>query len=147
MTITVLKKTMRLAVTGIAILLSYPCSAQAFADSTMLIRIAEIQIDSNYTAEYHAILQEEASLSMQLEPGVICILPMHDKKNKTIIRILEIYADQQAYESHLKTKHFLKYKEETLPMVKSLHLPDLQLIDPQSLPLIFAKQATSNKGD
>ncbi len=41
------------------------------------------------------------------------------------IRILEVYANQEAYEAHLQTPHFLKYKEGTAGMVKSLRLIDV----------------------
>lgn len=123
-----------------------PKSKAQIANSStpLLVRIAEIQIDSNYVDEYHAILQEEAALSMKLEPGVICIFPMYDKKDVTQIRILEIYANQEAYQNHLKTPHFLKYKNETSHMVKSLKLPDMQMIDPESLALIFEKSALAH---
>ena len=36
--------------------------------------------------------------------------------------VIEGYADQAAYEAHLATPHFLKYKAETAGMVKSLRL-------------------------
>jgi hypothetical protein len=36
----------------------------------------------------------------------------------------EIYADKEAYQSHLQTAHFKKYKEGTVKMVKSLKLID-----------------------
>lgn len=39
--------------------------------------------------------------------------------------ILEIYADRAAYESHITTPHFRKYKEGTLDMVLSLELVDV----------------------
>jgi quinol monooxygenase YgiN len=35
---------------------------------------------------------------------------------------MEIYADQAAYEAHLKSSHFLKYKTATATMVRSLTL-------------------------
>lgn len=38
------------------------------------------------------------------------------------IRILEVYASQAAYEAHLRTPHFLKYKEGSAAMVLSLNL-------------------------
>ena len=41
------------------------------------------------------------------------------------IRILEVYADRAAYETHLTTTHFLKYKEGTGGMVKALRLVDV----------------------
>ena len=38
------------------------------------------------------------------------------------VRIFETYKDQAAYESHLQSPHFKKYKETTHGMVKSLKL-------------------------
>jgi quinol monooxygenase YgiN len=105
----------------------------------MMIRLSEIEIDSNYLKEYNLILQEESRASVQLEPGVIAIYPMYQKQNPTQIRILEIYANREAYESHLKTPHFQKYKTSTLKMVKALKLVDMDNIDPQTIGEIFRK--------
>ena len=104
-----------------------------------MIRISKIKMDSNYVKEYNSILKEESRESMKLEPGVISIYPMYEKENPTQVRILEIYADRNAYESHLKTSHFQKYKTTTLKMVKSLKLIDMQPIDEQSMVEIFRK--------
>ena len=105
----------------------------------MMIRISEIEIDSNYLKEYNAILQEESRASVQLEAGVIAIYPLYQKENPTQIRILEIYANRKAYEAHLKTPHFKKYKTTTLNMVKSLKLVDMDNIDSQRMAEIFRK--------
>ena len=105
----------------------------------MMIRISEIEIDSNYLNEYNNILQKESRASVQLEPGVIAIYPMYQKEHPTQIRILEIYANRKAYELHLKTPHFHKYKTSTLKMVKTLKLVDMDNIDYQSMGEIFRK--------
>lgn len=105
----------------------------------MMIRISEIEIDSNYLKEYKAILKEESRVSIQLEPGVIAIYPMYQKANPMQIRILEIYANREAYEAHLKTPHFQKYKTSTLKMVKSLKLVDMNTIDSETMVDIFRK--------
>ena len=105
----------------------------------MMIRISEIEIDSNYLKEYNSILQEESRASVQLEAGVIAIYPLYKKENPTQIRILEIYANRKAYEAHLKTPHFQKYKTTTLKMVKSLKLVDMDNIDSQTMAEIFRK--------
>lgn len=105
----------------------------------MMIRISEIEIDSSYLEEYKHILQEESRASVLLEPGVIAIYPMYQKENPTQIRILEIYENRKAYESHLKTTHFLKYKTSTLNMVKSLKLVDMDNIDSPTMAGIFRK--------
>jgi len=105
----------------------------------MMIRLSEIEIDSNYLEEYNSILQEESRASVQIEAGVIAIYPMFEKENPTQIRILEIYANREAYEEHLKTPHFQKYKTSTLKMVKTLKLVDMVNIDSQSMIEIFRK--------
>ncbi|MCF8335897.1 MAG: antibiotic biosynthesis monooxygenase [Bacteroidales bacterium] len=105
----------------------------------MLIRIAEIEIDSSHLDEYIAILKEESEASVRKEPGVISIFPMFQKENPAEIRILEIYANKEAYEAHLKTQHFKHYKKETREMVKSLKLIDMQAIDEDTMPVIFKK--------
>ena len=50
------------------------------------------------------------------------------KDHPAQIRIFETYADQAAYEAHLQTPHFKKYKSETQTMVKSLKLTETTLI-------------------
>ena len=105
----------------------------------MLVRISEIEIDADYLEEYKAILKEEAEASVRLEPGVISIFPMYQKENPTEVRILEIYASREAYESHLKTPHFQKYKTTTLKMVKSLKLVDMEAMDAGTMTRIFRK--------
>ena len=106
---------------------------------TMIIRIAEIEIDSLYLDEYISILKEESEASVRLEPGVICIYPMFQKENPTQIRLLEIYSGEDAYASHLETPHFKHYKTTTQKMVKSLKLVDMESIDAETMAKIFKK--------
>ncbi len=122
----------------ITLILLTSCNVSAQKNS-MMIRISEIEIDSNYLEEYKTILIEESRASMELEPGVISIYPMYQKENPTQVRILEIYADREAYESHLKTPHFQKYKTTTRKMVKSLKLIDMEALDKETMPEIFRK--------
>lgn len=51
---------------------------------------------------------------------------MQQLRNDCQIRILEIYASQEAYQHHIKTQHFQTYKQGTLNMVKSLDLVDMR---------------------
>lgn len=104
-----------------------------------MIRLSEIQIEPEYLEEYLSILKEEVRASVELEPGVISIFPMYQKENPTQIRILEIYADEDAYRTHLESPHFKHYKTTTLNMVKSLNLIDMNYIDEATMPLVFKK--------
>lgn len=110
-----------------------------FDSDAMIIRLSEIEVDPNHLQEYRAILTEEASASVKLEHGVISIFPMYQKENPTQIRILEVYASQEAYRTHLKTPHFIKYKTSTLRMVKSLKLIDMKAMDTATMFLMFNK--------
>lgn len=112
---------------------------RASAQQKMMVRLSEIEIEPTYLEEYKAILKEESAASVKLEPGVIAIFPMYQKENPTSVRILEMYADKAAYEQHLKTPHFQKYKTTTLKMVKSLKLVDMDPIDAATMPAIFSK--------
>lgn len=110
-----------------------------------MIRISEIEIDSGFLEEYKTILKAEARASVEVEKGVLSIFPMYQKESPTQVRILEIYATREAYEAHLKTPHFQKYKTSTLHMVKSLKLIDMEAIDPETMPQIFRKQKRQAK--
>lgn len=105
----------------------------------MMVRISEIAIQPEYLEAYQAILKEEAAASVALEPGVIAIFPMYQQEDPTQVRIVEIYSDKEAYQSHLKTPHFEHYKTSTLPMVKSLKLIDMTHIDRDAMLEIFKK--------
>jgi len=105
----------------------------------MMVRISEIEVDAKYLEQYKAILAEEAEASMRLEPGVIAIFPMYQRNKETEFRILEMYASREAYEAHLKTPHFQKYKSGTVHMVKSLKLVDMQSLDAGTMTRIFRK--------
>jgi quinol monooxygenase YgiN len=115
------------------------CSSLLAQQKEMMVRIAEIDIVPTYLDEYKAILKEEAAESVKLEPGVISIFPMYQKENPTQVRILEIYASKAAYEQHLKTAHFQRYKTTTLNMVKSLKLVDMEALDAATMPALFKK--------
>ena len=54
---------------------------------------------------------------------------------------LGTYASEAAYRQHLKTEHFLKYKQGTLHMVKSLRLPTMLPLNPKTMDIIFKKCA------
>ena len=113
--------------------------AESF-NGKMIVRLAEIEVYPKHLKEYLEFANEVDRLSMEREPGVVCLFPMQSAEDSTQIRILEIYASEEAYQLHLKTDHFQKYKQGTLHMVKSLNLPTMQPLDPETMKLIFKKQ-------
>lgn len=95
-----------------------------------LVRLSKITVDAAQLDAYNAFLKEEIEASMRLEPGVLTLYATAEKDNPNKMTILEIYADRAAYESHLKTPHFQKYKQGTLSMVKELELVDVKPLIP-----------------
>ena len=131
-----------------ALVLSITAVAQEVATpvnyKTMIVRLAEIEVYPEYLQEYLKFANEVDRQSVEREPGVICLFPMQSAEDSTQIRILEIYASEEAYQSHIKTEHFLKYKQGTMHMVKSLKLPTMQPLDPETMKLIFNKMTTAS---
>lgn len=99
------------------------------AENNNKVRLSKITVDPDQLDSYNTFLKEEIEASMRLEPGVLSLYAVSEKEHPNRITILEIYADENAYQSHIQTPHFLKYKQGTLDMVK-----ELELID--TLPLI-----------
>ena len=107
--------------------------------NALLVRIAEIEVNEGYFEEYLAAAHNVGTKSVKSEEGVICIFPMQVKDAPNTIRILEIYRDDEAYQAHLQTPHFLEYKQGTLHIVKSLQLVATEPLAPEAMPLIFKK--------
>lgn len=114
-------------------------------DSEMLIRISEIEVYPEYLDEYLSFARNVGAESVCKEQGVICIYPMIQKRDSCQIRILEIYASQEAYKKHIASEHFQTYKQGTLHMVKSLDLVDMLPMNPEGMDEIFKKMNTYNQ--
>lgn len=90
--------------------------------SEPVIRIAELEVDPEHLDRYKALLAEEIETSVAREAGVLFIHAVSIVGEPHLVRILEGYADQAAYEAHLQTPHYLKYKMKTAGMIVSLQL-------------------------
>jgi len=98
------------------------CGQTSVQNKNQMVRLAKLVIDSTQLENYNVLLREEIEASVRVEPGVLTLYAVAEKNNPTHITILEIYADTVAYKSHLLTPHFIKYKNGTKDMVKSLEL-------------------------
>jgi quinol monooxygenase YgiN len=87
-----------------------------------IVRIAELKIDPNQLDAYKTALKEEISSSITKEPGVLTLYAVSLKGHPEQIRLFETYRDDAAYQAHLQSPHFKKYKEQTRRMVQSLTL-------------------------
>lgn len=100
-------------------------SAVASSAQERKIRLAKLQIDPAQLDAYNTLLKEEIEASVRVEPGVLMLYAVAEKEHPSKITILEIYASEEAYKLHIQTPHFLKYKNGTKEMVRSLELVEV----------------------
>lgn len=97
-------------------------------EANKMYRIAKIKVDATQLEKYRIALKEQMEAAIKLEPGVLSYTAVADKKDATLITILEVYANLEAYQSHITTPHFKKYKDTVKNMVLSLELIDTELV-------------------
>lgn len=95
-----------------------------------IVRLSKIEVYPQYLDEYMKYATEVGEVSLRTEPGVLTMYAVGEKENPCKITILETYASREAYEKHIASKHFQKYKQGTLHMVKSLVLSDQTPLNP-----------------
>jgi quinol monooxygenase YgiN len=100
-------------------------------ENKQMVRLAKLVIDSTQLESYNTFLRKEIETSVKVEPGVLTLYAVAEKNRPTHITILEIYANEDAYKKHIQTPHFLKYKNGTKSMVKSLELLETIPLVPQ----------------
>ena len=95
-----------------------------------IVRLSKIEIYPEYVEEYMKFAIEVGEISLRTEPGVLTMYAVREKDNPCNVTILETYSSQEAYQQHIASKHFQKYKQGTLHMVKSLVLSDQIPLNP-----------------
>jgi quinol monooxygenase YgiN len=123
---------MKLAKIILALMLTHATVQSATAqEKGQMVRLAKLVIDSAQLESYKGFLKEEIETSLRVESGVLTLYAVSEKEKPTHITILEIYKDVDAYQAHIKTPHFLKYKTGTQNMVKSLELTETVPLVPE----------------
>lgn len=95
-----------------------------------IVRLSRIEVYPEFLDEYIKYATEVGEISLRTEPGVLTMYAVAEKENPCRITILETYASREAYDKHIASAHFQKYKQGTLHMVKSLELIDQTPLNP-----------------
>lgn len=95
-----------------------------------IVRLSKIEVYPECLEEYMKYATEVGEVSLRTEPGVLTMYAVSEKENPGRVTILETYASQEAYKSHIASEHFQKYKQGTLHMVKTLVLSDQMPLNP-----------------
>ena len=95
-----------------------------------IVRLSRIEVYPQFLDEYIKYVTEVGEISLRTEPGVLTMYAVGEKENPCQITILETYASREAYDRHIASAHFRKYRQGTLHMVKSLELTDQTPLNP-----------------
>ena len=74
----------QLLMTAAMLVLSFTAAAQE--NQTMIVRLAEIEVYPQYLKEYLEFANEVDRLSVEREPGVVCLYPMQSAEDSTRAR-------------------------------------------------------------
>jgi uncharacterized protein (DUF1330 family)/quinol monooxygenase YgiN len=99
-------------------------SAQSEHRDGRYIRLAELEIEPSQMAQFTAAINEGIAAAVRTEPGVLVLYAVTEKDRPNHVRVFEMYTSAAAYQSHLVTPHFVKFRDSTLSMVRSRTLLD-----------------------
>jgi quinol monooxygenase YgiN/uncharacterized protein (DUF1330 family) len=124
-TIHVPRRLWKLALVGTSLLtlaLCRPALAQP-PSPTPFVRFAELDVDNARLEEFRKAALENGEATLRLEPGVLAFHAVAEKGNPGRVRVFEMYVDAQAYQAHVQTSHFQKFRAQTDTMMlrRELH--------------------------
>jgi quinol monooxygenase YgiN len=93
---------------------------------TPFVRVADIEVDPAQREAFISAVREEMEESVRVEPGVLALYAVAEKDAPSRLRFFEIYADEAAYDAHLASPHFRKYRTTTEPMITSRVLTETE---------------------
>jgi quinol monooxygenase YgiN len=93
-----------------------------FGASMLAAALGSGAVAQQADGQYVQVAEIEIDAAIRKEPGVLVLYAVAEKDNPTRVKVFEIYRDRDAYEAHLASDNFKKYKTTTEKMVKSLKL-------------------------
>ncbi len=96
--------------------------------SNRYVRLAELDIDPAHAEAFAAATREVGQASVRDEEGCLALYAVAERDHPARVRVFEIYRDAAAYESHLQTAHFRKFRTTTEAMVRGRRLIDMDAV-------------------
>ena len=87
--------------------------------ATPFVRVAEIEVDPAQREAFISAVTEAMDESVRSEPGVLALFAVAEKDHPSRLRFFEMYASEEAYNAHVESPHFRKYRTTTESMVRS----------------------------
>lgn len=85
----------------------------------MYLVFVDLQIKTGCTQEFLQAVQQNAAASLRAEPGCLQfdICTVADDVQRVLL--YERYADEDAFQAHLASSHFVQFDRTTTPLVQS----------------------------
>ena len=103
----------------------------ASAHAAPVFNIFELGIKDGQSAAYNHIGDENIRTSLANEPGTLAMYSVKQKANPQMAYMIEIYADDAAYQTHIQSPQYQKFREAS-PQILTNHKHKYN-IEPQYL--------------
>ena len=103
----------------------------ASAHAAPVFNIFELGIKDGQSAAYNHIGDENIRTSLEKEPGTLAMYSIKQKINPQMAYMIEIYADEAAYQTHIASPQYQKFRE-AAPQILTGHKHKYN-IEPQYL--------------
>ena len=84
----------------------------------MYVLVVTIDIKPQFKDRFMAEMLDDARGSVRDEPGCLRFDVIQDEKEPNRIYLYEVYADRAAFDVHMTTPHFLKWKRRRPGLVR-----------------------------
>ena len=92
----------------------------------MLVIAVEFRILPAHVQAFHRAIVDNARLSLETEPGCHQFDVCRDPADPSVFFLYELYDDEAAFRTHLRTPHFLQMDAATAGWVESKSVRRLQ---------------------
>lgn len=90
-----------------------------------VIRVAKVEIEDGKHDQFAATVKKEMRRAIAQEPGVEILMAGSNKENENEWLFFEVYANDEAYDKHVKSKWFVDYIKGSEDIVKDKKLHEL----------------------
>lgn len=93
--------------------------------NNFVIRVAKVEIEDGKHDQFAATVKKEMRRAIAQEPGVEILMAGSNKENENEWLFFEVYANDEAYDKHIKSKWFVDYIKGSEDIVKDKKLHEL----------------------
>ncbi|MES2037664.1 MAG: antibiotic biosynthesis monooxygenase [Pseudomonadota bacterium] len=81
------------------------------------VRWSELEVDPAHMERFWAIGKENVRETRRNDPGVLAFYFAGEKDHPNRIRVLEVYANENAYKAHMASAHYKQFRDDSRPLL------------------------------